>query len=59
MNRPSGSGKVLFIVYMVTLQNGSGVDKERQVERHHRLALVTLPLDAAVRCVHSLSAHVI
>ena len=32
VNRPSGSisgiGKVLFIVYMVTLQNGSGTDLE-------------------------------
>ena len=35
VNRPSGSGKVLFIVYMVTLQNGSGTDLEHQGKCHN------------------------
>ena len=33
-----------MVTLYLTLGNGSGVDLERQVNRHHRLALVTLPL---------------
>ena len=41
---PSVKRQIGYIVRMVTLGNGSGVDLERQVKRHHKLALVTLPL---------------
>ena len=68
MNRPDGSvsGKNRamqmyrsIVMLHLMLGNGSGVDLERQVKRHHLLALV--PLDAplaaetAARCVHSLT----
>ena len=42
------------IVYMVTIGNGSGVNLECQVKRHHRLALVTLPLPLDARCGYAL-----
>ena len=42
--------QIACIVYMLTLGNGSGVDLECQVKRHHRLALVTLPLPLDARC---------
>ena len=39
---PIGSIVYMVMLYL-TLGNVSGVDLERQVKHHHRLALVTLP----------------